>query len=70
MAKSDIIIKHLENGCFDVVVGDKSTDQLSFDEMLGVIAQLTIPKNKRCLNWLKTKEEHEAFRNRNTIINN
>lgn len=33
--KPDIIIKQLDNGCFDVHVEDKSTDQLSFDEMLG-----------------------------------
>ena len=63
--KPDIIIKQLDNGCFDVHVNDKSTDQLSFDEMLGFVAQLTVPENKRCLEWLKTKEQHEAFRNRN-----
>ena len=57
MMKSDIIIKQLD-----------STDQLSFDEMLGVVAQLTVPKNKRCLQWLKTKEQHESFRNRNLKI--
>lgn len=45
--KPDIIIKQLDNGCFDIHVEDKSTDYLSFDEMLGVIAQLTVPYNKR-----------------------
>lgn len=60
--KPNIIIKRLGNGCFDVHVDNKSTDQLSFDEMLGVITQLTVPDNKRCLQWLKTKEQHEAFR--------
>lgn len=65
--KPDIIIKQLDNGCFDVHVEDKSTDQLSFDEMLGG-AQLTVPKNKRCLQWLKAKEQHESFRNRNLKI--
>jgi hypothetical protein len=63
--KLDIIIKQLDSDCFDVHIGDKSTDMLSFDEMLGVVAQLTVPENKRCLQWLKTKEQHEAFRNRN-----
>lgn len=56
MMKPDIIIKQLDNGCFDLHVDDKSTGQLSFDEMLGVVAQLTVPENKRCLQWLKTKE--------------
>ena len=60
--KPDIIIKRPDNGCFDVHVDNKSTDQLSFDEMLGVVTQLTVPDNKRCLQWLKTKEQHEAFR--------
>lgn len=63
--KPDIIIKQLDNGCFDVHVEDKSTDQLSFDEMIGLVAQLTVPKNKRCLQWLKTKEQHESFTMRN-----
>lgn len=63
--KPDIIIKQLDDGCFDIHVEDKSTDRLSFDEMLGVIAQLTVSDNKRCLEWLKTKEQHDVFRNRN-----
>lgn len=41
--KLDIIIKQLDNDCFDVHIGDKSTDMLSFDEMLGIVAQLTVP---------------------------
>ena len=65
MMKLDIIIKQLDNGCFDVQIANKSTDQLSFDEMLGLVAQLTVHENKRCLQWLKTKEQHETFRNRN-----
>ena len=67
MANKDIIIKHLDGGCFDVIVGNKSTEQLSFDEMLGVVAQLTMPRKRRCLFWLKTQKQHEAFRNRSII---
>ena len=55
MMKPDIIIKQLDNGCFDVQIANKSTDQLSFDEMLELVAQLTVPENKRCLQWLKKK---------------
>ena len=61
----DIIIKTLENGCFDVHVGNRSTEHITFDEMLGVVTQLTCPQDKRCLQWLQTKEQHQAFRNRN-----
>lgn len=64
MEKEDIIIKKLENGCFDVHVGNKSTGQVTFDEMLGTVAQLTMPDNRRCLQWLKTEEQHQAFKNR------
>lgn len=62
MSKPDIIIKQLDGGGFDVHYNGKNTDLLSFDEMLGTIAQLTVPENKRCLSWFKTKEEHEAWR--------
>lgn len=64
----DIIIKPIEGDCFDVHVGNRSTGQLSFDEMLGVVAQLTMPENKRCLQWLKTEEQHQAFTNRQKSI--
>lgn len=60
----DIIIKKVKGGCFDVHVGNKSTGQVTFDEMLGTVAQLTMPDNKRCLQWLKTQEQHKAFENR------
>ena len=56
----DIIIKNLGNGCFDVIFEDKNTDQLTFEEMLGVVAQLTIPNEKRCLAWLKTSEQRKS----------
>ena len=58
----DIIIKKSEDGCFDIHVGNKSTGPLTFDEMLGIVAQLTVPDTKRCLSWLRTKEQHDEFR--------
>lgn len=60
----DIIIKQLNNGTFDVHVGNRNTEQLTFDEMIGVIVQLTMPNDRRCLQWLKTEEEHRRFRER------
>lgn len=60
----DIIIKKVKGGCFDVHVGNMSTGWVTFDEMLGVVTQLTMPENRSCLQWLKTKEQHQAFRNR------
>ena len=56
----DITIKQYDNGCFEVFQGNKSSDELSFDEMLGLIAALTIPESCLSLLWMKTKEQREA----------
>ena len=45
MAKGNITIKQLENGCFEVSYDDKRTGDLSFDEMLGLVASITMPQN-------------------------
>jgi hypothetical protein len=57
--KGNITIKQLENGCFDVLYNEKRTGDLSFDEMLGLIAAITMPQKRPCLHWLKTEEWHE-----------
>lgn len=56
----DIIIKQYNNGYFEVFQGDKSSGELSFDEMLGLITSLTIPECCPCLLWMKTKEQRDA----------
>lgn len=56
----DITIKQYNNGCFEVFQGNKSSDELSFDEMLGLIAALTIPESCLSLLWMKTKEQRDA----------
>ena len=56
----DITIKQYDNGCFEVFQGDKSSGELSFDEMLGLITSLTIPEHCPCLLWMKTKEQRDA----------
>lgn len=58
-----IKIEKLEGGAFNVVQGDRYSDSLSYDEMLGLVSALTIAKEPHCLQWLKTKEEHEAWQN-------
>lgn len=57
---TDITIKQYDNGCFEVFQGNKSSDELSFDEMLGLIAALTIPESCLSLLWMKTKEQRDA----------
>lgn len=46
----------------NVIVGDKYTEQLAPDECIGLIAALVMPKERRCLQWLKTKEQFKAMR--------
>jgi hypothetical protein len=59
-----IQIEKYKDNTFNVIVGDKSTRQLTWEEMLGVVSQLTTPNNPRCLDWLKTKEQWDAIDNR------
>lgn len=42
-----------------VTHGDKYAHGLSYDEMLGLVAAITMPENKPSLNWLKTADEHK-----------
>lgn len=55
-----ITIEKLEGGAFNVVQGNKYSDTLSYDEMLGLVSALTIAKEPNCLRWMQTKEEHEV----------
>lgn len=55
-----IKIEKLEGGAFNVVQGNKYSDTVSYDELLGLVSALTIAKEPNCLRWMKTKEEHEA----------
>lgn len=55
-----IKIEKLIGGVFNVVQGDKYSDTLSYDEMLGLVSALTIAKEPNCLRWMQTKEEHDA----------
>jgi hypothetical protein len=42
-------------------VGDKYAECLTYDEMLGLFASVSMPKDKRCLTWLKTAQEHGVY---------
>lgn len=55
-----VITPYYNNGCFEVFQGNKSSDELNFDEMLGLITSLTIPEHCPCLLWMKTKEQRDA----------
>ena len=55
-------IKIINNdNSFTVYYKDKYANELCWDEMLGLIASLTISDKKPCQQWLRTPEEHEEF---------
>lgn len=56
----DVIIKQYNNGYFEVFQGDKSSGELGFDEMLGLITSLAMSERRPCLQWMKTKEQRDA----------
>lgn len=58
----DIVIKKDGDYGFDVWQGDKHSDHLGFDEMLGLISALTMPENRPCLQWMRTEDEWKRWR--------
>lgn len=59
--KIEIEINNIEGyETLSVRAGDKYNDDLTYEEALGLVAVLLMPKNRiPCLHWLKTKETHE-----------
>jgi hypothetical protein len=53
-----ISIKSNDNGTFTVEQGHKAAPELTYDEMLGLISQLTMPSERRCLQWMRPKVGH------------
>jgi hypothetical protein len=55
-----ITIEIAEYG-FNVSQGDKSAE-VGWDEMLGLVASLTMPEKRPCLQWMETEEQRTANR--------
>lgn len=78
MTMEKITIAKDPYGGYRVCQGDRYSDQLTFDEMFGVLMSLILPNDKRANeiheHWMRTKEEWdkiETFRNnQNWDINN
>ena len=58
----DIMISAMQDGTFTVKQGDKYAEFVTYDEMLGLISQLTMPEERHCKAWMRTQEEHQALR--------
>ncbi len=55
-----IKIDENSNNRFTVRQGDKYCDKLTYDEMLGVVSVLTMPKIRPC-QYLRTQKEWDAM---------
>ena len=56
-----IMIEKTESGLFNVRLGEKWADNLAWDEMIGLVASITMPERRPCLQWLWTEEQHKAW---------
>lgn len=56
-----ITIKEHKKGGFTVKQGDREADGVGFDELMGLIAALTMPEKRPCLHWMQTKEQRKAW---------
>ena len=55
--------KNLFDG-WKVSQGEKYADGLGYDEMLGLVAALTMPESRPTLQWMQTAKQHYEFRSR------
>ena len=56
---TDIIISKNEDNTYNVRQGEKLSGPLGYDEALGLISALIIPRNPGCLQWMRTEREHQ-----------
>lgn len=49
-----------EGGLWKVTQGSCYSDTLDYTEMLGLVAALTMPKDRPWLHWMKTPAHHQA----------
>jgi len=55
----DIIIKKNDDNHYTIIQGNKSSVELGYDEMIGLLVSLTLPETRPCLQWMKTDFEHD-----------
>lgn len=56
-----IEIEYSEKYLWTVTAGDRKATHLGWDEMLGLIAQLTKDYGTKCLGWLKSAPDELEF---------
>jgi hypothetical protein len=57
-----LIITKQENDLWRVDIGDKYSDNLAIEEMLGIVIQFTFPQTEsKFSEWMKTEEEWKLY---------
>lgn len=51
-----------KTAAFNIEFEGKLADGLGYDEMLGLISAICLPQERPCLNWLKTPEQVNKWR--------
>jgi len=49
---------------FTVRQGQRYSDRLYWEEMIGLVAAMTIPERPLCMQWLKTQQQHDRRKSR------
>ena len=57
-------ITQQDRNLFTVRRGNQYHDQLTWEEMIGLVAAATMPEPRPCLHWLRTAEQFAAERKR------
>ena len=55
-----ITIRRDAKDCWIVDQGEKSSDELNWGEMMDTLACLTMPAERRALQWMRTAEQRET----------
>lgn len=57
-----ITIEKQDKNHWEVTQADASSGRLTYEEMLGLVAALTMPEVRPCLHWMQTEAQREAER--------
>lgn len=61
-----ITITHSQEVGWVITQGDKSSDRMTWDEMMGLLSSLTMPRDRPCLQWMRTGPERKQMEQLNS----
>ena len=57
----EVKIYYTEERGWEVHYDNKSALKLGYEEMIGLVSSITMPYDRLCLQWLKTKKENKKI---------